>query len=73
MCVTGKIEEHAVSKGLVRGFWDEWLRVLDCLLPRLVQNVPDKYVFSQETKWSKKKVGSTSGHAVQLSLPLICS
>lgn len=44
--ITGKIKDNAVSKGLVKGFGDETLRLWDCLLSRLVQNVPDKHVFS---------------------------
>lgn len=57
--VTGKMKGDAVSKGLVRGFGDETLRLWECLLPRLVQNVPDKHVFSQETKWSKMKLAAS--------------
>lgn len=54
-----EMKDDAVSKGLVRGFGDETLRLWECLLPSLVQNVPDKHVFSQETKWSKMKLAAS--------------
>lgn len=52
-----------VYKGLVRGFGDETLRHWGSRLPRLVQNVPDKPVSSQKTKWSKMNLAG--GQAAQ--------